>query len=410
MDDTQDRIKKFRAKLAALKRAKRFVGRRESYAVSHELEAMFAGLSKHLPDARKGVELVAAFYEADCKILDHCDDSDGTIGDVFRFTALEYFVHYGALCEDKDWLAALVLKLYSDDDYGVRDAPLDSATSYLPEHSLRGLVEQLWQRSARETVEHKKHHWLYGIESLAKQLRDGPLFEKACRALRPKLSTVARIDIARIYWQSGQPETALRWLDSIPLVDDFMIDRRDELLLEVCTSLGDRDRVDETAWRIFRRNRSRETLSELLEVVGKDQREQMIDREAELILVSPSFSHSDAGFLIDVDRLDEAEDYVLNRVGQLNGNFYTALLPLAEGMVKAGRLIAATVIYRALLESILARAISKYYTHGLRYLRKLDTLSLKIDDWGDVFTHENYKAELRRIHARKSSFWSRYGA
>ena len=44
------------------------------------------------------------------------------------------------------------------------------------------------------------------------------------------------------------------------------------------------------------------------------------------------------------------------------------------------------------------------------YLRKLDALSLKISNWGDVVPHEGCKAELRQIHARKNSFWSRYGA
>jgi len=56
----------------------------------------------------------------------------------------------------------------------------------------------------------------------------------------------------------------------------------------------------------------------------------------------------------------------------------------------------------------LARALSKYYHHGVRYLRRLDQLSEMIDRWGDVQPHDAYSENLRTTHARKSSFWSRY--
>lgn len=391
-----------------MKRSKRFVGRRESYGISHELEDMFVALGKDLPDPIEGLKVVADFYEADNAILDHCDDSDGTVGDVFRFTACDYFVNYASLCEDKERVAALMLRLYAEDDYGVRDVLLDSASSYLPERILHSLVEQLWQRSAIEKDQDRKRHWFYGIESLAKQLRDAVLFEKASRAAWPELSTASRIEIADVYLQSGQPEAALKWLDSIPVEDHYKDDERDSLLMDVCDALGDKNRLKETAWRIFRRHRSEETLSQLLSVLGEDQRKQIIDREADLILLSGRLSYSDAAFLIDMNQIEQAEKYLMNRADQLNGIHYTVLLPLAEALTEAGRLVVASAIYRALLESILARAISKYYTHGIRYLKKLDALSLRISDWGDVVTHEDYKAELKSIHARKTSFWSKY--
>jgi uncharacterized Zn finger protein len=70
----------------------------------------------------------------------------------------------------------------------------------------------------------------------------------------------------------------------------------------------------------------------------------------------------------------------------------------------------ASVIYRALLESILSRAQSKYYHHGVRYLKKLEALAGKVDTWLTVQPHQTYMDELRQAHRRKSSFWSRYNA
>lgn len=63
---------------------------------------------------------------------------------------------------------------------------------------------------------------------------------------------------------------------------------------------------------------------------------------------------------------------------------------------------------RALLEFILSRAQSRYHHHGVRHPRKLEALSGKLDAWRTVMTHVAYVKELRRVHARKMSFWSRY--
>jgi hypothetical protein len=77
-------------------------------------------------------------------------------------------------------------------------------------------------------------------------------------------------------------------------------------------------------------------------------------------------------------------------------------------MDKDKRTLTATLIYRALLDSILARAKSKIYGHGVRYLKKLDKLASAITDWEDITPHTSYLAELRRVHGRKHAFWSRY--
>ena len=73
-------------------------------------------------DPLAGAELVAAFYTADGAVLNSCDDSDGCVGDVFRYDAKELFVDFASRCTDKENIAAILLKLNRKDDYGVRDS------------------------------------------------------------------------------------------------------------------------------------------------------------------------------------------------------------------------------------------------------------------------------------------------
>jgi hypothetical protein len=126
-----------------------------------------------------------------------------------------------------------------------------------------------------------------------------------------------------------------------------------------------------------------------------------------MILKSSEFSPTDAQFLCDMSRFDDAQTYVLHHAGSMQEQCYAHILPLADAMEKHERYVGATVVYRALLESILACALSKYYHHGVRYLRKLDQLSKKIDRWGDVQPHEASAGEKSIRHGHPHARWHR---
>ncbi len=92
----------------------------------------------------------------------------------------------------------------------------------------------------------------------------------------------------------------------------------------------------------------------------------------------------------------------------LNGDHYKFLLPLAETFASLARPLTASLLYRALLDSLLPRARATTYGHGARYLRKLDLLAKTVSNWGDIEPHTVYIEQLRQQHGRKTSFWSRY--
>jgi hypothetical protein len=179
-------------------------------------------------------------------------------------------------------------------------------------------------------------------------------------------------------------------------------------LLEVYRRLGEQKKQTEVAWRIFRRSRCEESLHELLAVIGPDRRERVVADEVGLILAEENLSLSDLTFLIELGRLSDAEDYLLQRADRINGDLYGCLLPQAKTLDAGGCPLAATLIYRALLNSILERAQSRIYSHGVRYLKKLDALAKSISDWRGMEDHAAYTARLRDNHIRKRAFWSRY--
>ena len=160
---------------------------------------------------------------------------------------------------------------------------------------------------------------------------------------------------------------------------------------------------------MFRSYRSRDTLDMLLRALGESERERVVEEQVQQITAGADLSYADAEFLMDVGRVDDAAEYLFRHREQLDGDAYSVLVPLAKSLEAGEHFLVASIIYRALLESILARAQSRYYHHGVRYLKKLDALAPSVTDWRGIPHHEEYKDALFEAHKRKRSFWSRYG-
>lgn len=405
----KENLRRYKQKLASLKRRRRFISWRESADFANELEMLLGDLKSAVEDPQTGVGLIEAFYRADGAVFEKCDDSSGIIGDVFRFEANKLFISYASKCQDKDWVSALVFDLISEDNYGVRDILVDNANQYLPEVVIRDLIEKFQEAADTEQENFEKRHWLNQVESLARQIKDASLFEKTRLASWAELNAPALLDIAQVYLESGDAETALCRLQDIPAEEiAFKVHETDNLLFDVYAKTGDTEKLTEVAWRIFRRHRSTNTFSKLLSVVGKEEKDTVIEAEVTHILADNSLSLSDVAFLIEVGQIDMAESYLLDRSSQLNGDSYNDLLPLAKAMASDGRWLCTSIVYRALLGSILDRAYSRAYGHGVRYLKRLERLSDSVSDWYGFEDHEAYLENLRQQHGRKRSFWSRY--
>ena len=399
----------FRARIAALKRSRPFVPWRYSSEFAGELRELLQEAEQSIGDPRKGAELLLDFYETDVAVFERCDDSSGHVGDVFRFDAQQLFVRYAKDCEDTEWLVDRLFGLMEADDYGVRDALLEAASLYLSKAQVHRLVARMCEADAALTEDKRGFRWRVDIETLARAMKDGALFAEARLSYPGQIHAGSCVDIAKVYLSAGEAKRAHEWLEKIPAGDRARDGERDELLVSVFAALGEREKQTEVVWRIFRRNRSLNTLEALLALVGEKARGKIVADEAAVILAEPHFVCSDARFLVDAGHSAEAEAYLVSRSEGIDGDYYPGLLPLAEVLLGARRPLAATIIYRALIDSILDRARSKIYGHAVRYLRKLEQLSNSVADWRGLSHHATYAATLRSRHGRKSAFWSRYG-
>jgi hypothetical protein len=85
--------------------------------------------------------------------------------------------------------------------------------------------------------------------------------------------------------------------------------------------------------------------------------------------------------------LSEDEQLIIERCGELDGRNYVLLSALAKTAKANGCLLAAALIWRALIDAILSRGYAKAYGHAARYLLDLRAVSASIDD---------YRRQMRR--------------
>ncbi|MDD4095883.1 MAG: hypothetical protein PHP22_06550 [Oscillospiraceae bacterium] len=408
VETPEEKLKRVKAKIAGLKRAKRFVPRRESSEFAADLEGLLQDIRESVHDPKAGLFWVASFYQTDDAVIGRCDDSDGIIGDVYRIDARELFVEYGLAAEDKAAVADMIFRLNLEDGYGVRDALVDHAGQMLEEPEIRDLIRRFWKRLDEDISDIERRQAYLCIESLAKQIGDAVLFEQVSLMRVEKPYAKLWLEIAQVYLAAGDVDTALDRTSRIEDKHEPLVSQRNRLLLEIYRRKGWEQRRTELLERMFRESPSISLLDELTAAVGEDRRGALIEEMVVAINNLVGLDDSCLRFLMECGRREEAENYLAKRAAQIYGDDYYQWLPIAKEMEQTGFYTGATLIYRALLLAILEKANYNAYGHGARYLKKLDSLAEQIGDWKSAAEHRLFKEKIVAEHGRKSSFWAKY--
>ncbi|MBX9690044.1 MAG: hypothetical protein K2X27_25255 [Candidatus Obscuribacterales bacterium] len=408
LSDPEENFARFRKKLDALSNMSGFIDYDETKSFATELESLLSDLKAGAKNPKIGLELVSSFFEKDGDILESCEDHDGDIQDVFTIHAYELFWHFATQCADYDSVVDCLLKLIGNDNFGVRCGLFD-----VPETAPRAIVDilktKLWKQVESSPNQEHRKHGIRDIQRIARKTRDAELYEKCAWLLSQEISEQDKCKIAEVYLEAGDAATALEWMERIPKgkakndIWDY-----DTLMFKIHQRLGNNKEASKIALNEFRQYRSTHAFEKLLSVIGEDQRERLTDEEAAIIHQSKGFSPEDAAFLVENKRLQDAEEYVLKRAKYLDGDRYYSLVQIAEALQADERHIAATLVYRALLDSILNRAQSRAYHHGADYLKALESMSALIQRWEGIVPHAGYIGELRISHGRKYGFWNQF--
>jgi hypothetical protein len=418
LTDPNAATKDLQRRIRAIRNGTRFIAYGETRGVAAEIATIAEDIRKDvLPrEPEKALALAEKLLCLDQVIFERADDSNGVIGYELREACVLWLdaaaaVRARSTSARRDW-PAILCDLYQSNDCGVREPLLEQAHRLLREEELRALAAR-FKADARRTMEdhatgNVERYRVFSSSSamglVARALRDPKVYEQSIRVHSPEPNALQVNDIADYYLDCGDGAGALRWLSG-PVPDNARFERFD-LLDRAYGLLGDRERQIEIRTEIYRRAPGLHTYRALAEILPTAERDAFRTRACAKAKCNLHVA-SATELLFALGEPALAEQLILDRAGELDGSNYVLLIELAKTAKLHGRLLAAALIWRALLDAILARGYAKAYGHGVRYLLGLRDLAAGIDDYRGHPSHESYESALRLGHGRKTSFWAR---
>jgi hypothetical protein len=400
-------------RLAALERARAMIGWEKERGFAEDLGATVETIVKELGglDARSAVQRLLRFINTHGTVFERIDDSGGRIQEVYWRAADALPELVQALPPDDradipNWLMVSLSK----DTHGLAERLAVSIVPFLTEPVLAEWDRQLDANKGDDAA-------LMVRQAIARARGDIDLY-MALEERRPAwrqdpllvaemLLAANRLDEA-LAWARRERKGGIVYATAADIADGRINRPHDAnrvaLEARILEAMNDRAAAQSLRWATFECTLHAPTLRDYLRKL-----EDFIEYEEQerAFALADTFHHPYVAlsFFIEWPKLDCAAKLVLDKRTQWDGRHYGTLGEAAPALEEKHPL-AASLLYRALLNDILVRAKSKAYGHGTRYLGRLEALASLITDWDGEDDHAAYALGLRKAHGRKAGFWN----
>lgn len=422
-------------RLSALERARSFIEWDKAKAFEKDLSATVKVAAEELGNAAPdmAIDRLLRFIATHEHVFDRVDDSNGRIQDIY-YEAIQVVGDLVTRLE-KDAVAQLPARIMSSLGRSTHGYLLDVTEAVVPKLPAEVLAN--WDDDLARAQKGKpkgsdeEGDWVR--MELASQYRsvrqviasargdiDGLLALEATKpthmqdtiGMAQRLLDADRLQEA-LTWIRKERRPSFAYMRAADLADglspsDPMSPVHARLEARILDALGDREAAQALRWASFEATLQAPLLRDYVAALDDFEEFDALDR-AFAHALNARHRHLALDFLLEWPKLDVAARLVIDNHAQWNGRQYGLLVPAAE-MLEADHPLAATVLYRACLDEILAQARSKAYGHGGRHLAKLDRLAARIDNEAftsaGIETHDEYRERLRKQHGRKAAFWA----
>jgi hypothetical protein len=415
--DASRAVRELESQIKGLRRGKAFIDWQKVPNVVRDLQALSAAIAGPMAEADPpaALELMFAFIDLAPGLIERSDDSSGRIGDEFR-----------AACEASAAIAARAApgfpavrgaqrayRTYLVDGYGVAEniiaafaKTLDTDTRAAMRSWIEADLAQLQPVAPNDpSAAGRLSEWrlLGALGDIADAAGDVDAYCEAQQRFGPRVRDDA--GMVRRLLDVGRAEEALAVLDAaLPNPAKNLMELAD-LRVAALDSLGRGDEAQAVRWTEFTRSLRPEPLRELLKRLPDfddfDKEQEALD-----LAVANSDPHRALDFLVNWPDLRRAGALVRARHGVLDGNHYSLLAPAAD-VLSAAEPLAATLLFRCMIDFTLTRGRSTRYGHAADHLASCAWLAKTIKDWEGHAPHHAYLDGLKQRHPRKSGFWSR---
>ncbi len=413
-------------RLSGLARAKSFIEWDKARAFADDLRSLTDTITSELGPAAPALAIdrllrLIATHE---QVFERVDDSSGRVQDVY-YQAIHAT---GALAAslpvpEADALPEKIMTALGESTHGYLADVTEAVAPHLPQDTLTrwdgDLRDAIAERQSEEAAR-KSDGWFYSMTSQWAGMRQilasarGDLDLLIALELKKKPHMQDTLAISAQLLEAGRTAEALEWVRkpgrrTFGETDDGLASERVSLEARILDATGDRSASQALRWRCFEARLPADILREYLKLLPDFEDIEAEDR-AHAFALAKAKPEEALQFFLDWPRLDLAAKLITKHPHRWDGGDWQNLPKIAD-LLEHDHPLAATILYRALLDSILDRARSKAYGHGAKYLGKLTLLAQEADAMrpGTMTDHATYLAKLKKTHPRKSGFWARVG-
>jgi uncharacterized protein DUF6880 len=412
-------------RITASKNARSFVDwqKRRDFVKDLDLQRtmIVERVARSRPDL--ALDLMWRFMALAEPVINRVDDSNGSVGDVFRSACEDLGVIAVKARPDPIGLADQVFAALLANDYGVFDGLVKVIVPALGETGLAHLKNRLTRALADAgSKAGKQAGRASAMRDALQQIADSQSDVDAYIALvpakdrdRPHMGT----QIGRRLLDAGRATEALAALEKARpkqhtrrLEDDVDLyvamygpeSTWEEVYIEALDATDQKGQAQTLRWKAFEERLSSKQLRVYLKNLPD-----FDDFEAEERAMKHALGYRNFSAALDFFRewpdQARAAQLVLTRAAEIDGNLYFLLDPMAR-LLEGKHPLAATLLRRAMIEDTLDKAKSSRYKHAARHLLECQSLASSIPDYGSFEAHDAFASRLRAGHSRKTGFWA----
>lgn len=425
-------------RLGALEKARGYIEWNKARTFRDDLAATVSTITRQLGDAAPAlaIDRLLRFIATHEAVFERVDDSSGYVQDIY-YNAIE---DLGALTPrlSPDELALIpdrIAVALGQSDHGYFVDAARAVVEHLPPPVLRGWDNDLAKRHAEleandadttnRFVYSNASQYLLIRQMIADALGDLDGFITLESRKHPNVQDT--LDVARRLLEANRAREALDWVRRASPVKlmymsradvadrqmsrDALAPQRASLEAAILEKVGETEAAQALRWSVFEDSLSVTMLRDYVARLPDFEDVEVLDKAFDFVMTSEHI-YTALGFLLAWPRLDLAARLVVKNFGLWDGRHYDLLPQAAEALDNSGLetgAVAATILYRALIDDVLLRGNSKAYPHAARYLESLDALAARSDvettQVQNMDMHATYRAQLQKKHGRKYGFW-----
>lgn len=425
-----DVASQIRKRLVSIARSRSFVDWHKVKELARDIEAQREAIAAHVSPTSpsEAFDLLWRMLELAPSLYERCDDSSGVIGSVMASARDDL----GAVAAGQpvETLVDRVFAAVCANDYGQFDDLISLTAQALGPDGLKHLKAKFESLATNAPVSASGgERRVIGISTRGPIYEDDYERSRHVRLVRSALTQIADAlgDVDGFASRYSEEEQANPAIAAAIAERMLAADRAGEALavldraadafrlrghwpdwqrvrIEVLDALGRSGDAQEDRWEAFERGLDAGYLRAHLKRLPDFDDIEAEERALGFVSRHPSL-HQALAFLIEWPAIDRAAGVIMTRTAELDGDQYWLLTSAADALEQRHPL-AATLVLRAMIDLSLDAAKYKRYGHAARHLQTCEHLSRRIGDFAGHLNHDDYVADLRRRHPRKSGFWA----